>query len=293
MAAPMLRALVREARAASGSALVLAVAVPFVFLHPSYQPSVTHGSVAIDLSDLALAAVVVAAFWTLRRNGPAALAAQPVLWLLFAAFLIWLVASIGWATHYDPNYPLHSRVISAFKYVEFAMLAPAAALVLRKAADRNALLLAIAAWSAFLTVVAALQFLGIVDEFDGRRPLQREPSYIGIHELGVFSGAALMIAYASIVVARRSRLGWLGGVAGGLGVSLAAALDAVGGVAVAAVAVAAVAARRGRRRRRRDRGRGRVHGDRASPRHVRRGDALADGRPVRLARGLGFASVTP
>ena len=242
----MLRALVREARTASGGALVLAVAVPLVFLHPSYQPSLTHGSVGIDLSDLALAAVVLAGLWTLRRHGPGALAAQPVLWLLFAAFLIWLVGSIAWATHYDPNYPLHSRVVSAFKYVEFAMLAPVAALVLRKAADRSALLLAVAAWSAFLTVVGALQFLGIVNEFEGRRPVQREPSYIGIHELGAFSGVALAIAFASIVIARRSRLAWLAGVAGGLGVALAAALDAVGGIAVAAAAGAAVAARRGR-----------------------------------------------
>ena len=69
----MLRALVREARTASGGALVLAVAGPLVFLHPSYQPSLTHGSVGIDLSDLALAAVVLAGLWTLRRHGPAAL----------------------------------------------------------------------------------------------------------------------------------------------------------------------------------------------------------------------------
>ena len=65
-----------------------------------------------------------------------------------------------------------------------------------------------------------------MNEFDGRRPVQREPSYIGIHELGAFSGVALTIAFASIVIARRSRLGWLAGVAGGLGVALAAALDA-------------------------------------------------------------------
>jgi hypothetical protein len=241
----MLRALVREARTASGGALVLAVAVPFVFLHPSYQPSLSHGSVGIDLSDLALAAAVVAGLWTLKRDGPSVLAAQRILWLVFAAFLVWLVASIAWATHHDPNYPLHSRVVSAFKYVEFAMLAPVAAVVLRRAADRTVLLFAVAAWSAFLTVVAVLQFLGVVDEFEGRRPVQREPSYIGIHELGVFSGVALTVAFASIVIAGRSRLGWIGGVAGALGVALAAALDAVGGIAVGAVAVAAAAARRG------------------------------------------------
>jgi hypothetical protein len=75
--------------------------------------------------------------------------------------------------------------------------------------------------------------------------VQREPSYIGIHELGVFSGTALTIAFATILTLRRHRLGWVGGVAGGFGVALAAALDAVGGVAVAAAAAAAVAARRG------------------------------------------------
>jgi len=245
VAAPTLRALVREARTASGGALVLAVAIPFVFLHPKYQPSLAHGSVGINLTDLALAAVVVAGVWTLRRDGPGALVAQPVLWGLFAVFLIWLVASIAWATHDDPNYPLHSRVVSAFKYVEFALLAPAAAVVVRKPADRSALLFSIVAWSSFLTAIAALQFLGIVNEFEGRRPVQREPSYIGIHELGVFSGVALTIAFASILIVRRPRLGWVGGIAGTLGVALAAALDAVGGIVVAAVSVAAVAARRG------------------------------------------------
>jgi hypothetical protein len=165
----MLRALVREARTASGGALVLAAAIPFVSLHPDYQPSLTHGSVGIDLSDLGMAAAVAAALWTIRRNGARTLAAQPVLWALFAVFLTWLVVSIAWAAHYDPNYPLHSRVVSAFKYVEFALLAPVAAVVLRKPADRSALLLSVVAWSSFLTAIAALQFLGVLNEFQGRR----------------------------------------------------------------------------------------------------------------------------
>ncbi len=245
MAAPTLRALVREARTASGGALVLAAAIPFVFLHPDYQPSLTHGSVGVDLSDLALAVTAVAALWTLRRSRTGVLSAQPALWLLFAVFLAWLVSSIAWAAYDDPNYPLHSRLVSAFKYVEFATLAPAAAIVLRKTADRSALLLAIVAWSSFLTAIAVLQFLGVVNEFQGRRPVQREPSYIGIHELGLFSGVALTVAFATIVTLRRPRLGWVGGIAGGLGVALAAALDAVGGVAVAAALAGAVAARRG------------------------------------------------
>jgi hypothetical protein len=245
VAVPTLRALVREARTASGGALVLSAAIPFVFLHPDYQPSLSRGSVGIDLSDLAIAAAFVAALWTIRRHGVGVLTSRLPLWLAFVVFLAWLVASIAWAVHHDADYPLHSRIVSAFKYVEFAMLAPVAAIVLRDAADRIALLFAVAAWSAFLTLIAVLQFLGVVDEFDGRRPIQREPSYIGIHELGVFSGVALTIAFATIVTLRRPLLGWLGGIAGGLGVALAAALDAVGGIVVAAAAAAAVAARLG------------------------------------------------
>src|SRR3712207_8417762 len=34
----------------------------------------------------------------------------------------------------------------------------------------------VVAWSCVMTAIGILQFLGWVDEFEGRRPLQREPS---------------------------------------------------------------------------------------------------------------------
>ena len=53
----------------SVAALVFAAAIPFVFLHPHYQPSLSAGSVTIDLTDLALAAVAVAALVEGVRHG--------------------------------------------------------------------------------------------------------------------------------------------------------------------------------------------------------------------------------
>ena len=65
------------------------------------------------------------------------------------------------------------------------------------------------------------------------------------HRTRIWMASRESLAIATIVTVRRSRLGWAGGIAGGLGVALAAALDAVGGIVVAAAAAAAIAARRG------------------------------------------------
>jgi hypothetical protein len=125
-------------------------------------------------------------------------------------------------------------VVSAAKFVEYAALAAVVPLVFRGRADRRVLYWSVALWSAFLTLIGILQFLGLVDEFEGKRPQQREPSYIGIHDFGAISGAALALAFVALVAGRRTRLAVLGGVAGALGVIIAAANDAIVGVAAAA-----------------------------------------------------------
>ena len=99
-------------------------------------------------------------------------------------------------------------------------------------------------WNAFLSVVAALQFLGLVNEFDGRRPVQREPSYIGVHELGAISAATLCVGLVALLSSRWRIESKLAVAAGAIGVSLAAALDAVGGLVVASAAAAFAAVRR-------------------------------------------------
>jgi O-antigen ligase len=233
------------AKRVSRTAIVIAVAIPFIFLHPTYQPSVGVSSATVDLTDVAIVVVLLAVL----SDGRACLARlRPgfSVWVPLVLFLAWLWLSMTWARHNDSSYGVSTHVISATKYVEYALLAPAVAVGIRTAEDRFALMVGVVAWSSFLTLIAALQFLGLVDEFNGRRPLQREPSYIGVHELGAFSGAALSLAFVAICLRRDSVLGIVGGIAGGLGVALAAALDSVGGVAAAGAAALAVGWRRAR-----------------------------------------------
>jgi hypothetical protein len=224
--------------------VVLALAVPFVFLHPHYQPSASAGPVTVNLTDVAIAAAVLAAFVSGLRDGFGPLLRARLVWVPLVAFNVLVLASVLWARHLDPTYGLRSHVVSAGKFVEYAFLAGAVPLALRDERDRRVFLYAVLGWSAFLTLIALLQFVGVVDEFKGRRPQQREPSYIGVHDLGAFSGAALSMGFAWLLLALRRRRGVLGTASGALGIALAAALDSVGGMVVTAAAAFALARRR-------------------------------------------------
>ena len=217
--------------------LAIAAAVPLILLHKQYQPSVTLGAVDVTAADVAIAVVVVLAVRSAQREGTDPLRPARSVWIVLALFLAWLVASLLWARHVDPDYAFGSHVVSAGKFVEYALLAPAVPLLLRRADDLVAPFCALLAWSGFLTLIAALQFVGVVDEFEGRRPLQREPSYVGVHELGAVSGVVLVTAFVAIVLGRRRRSGVAATLAGGIGIALAAALDSIGGIAAAAATV--------------------------------------------------------
>jgi hypothetical protein len=223
---------------ASPEAVVLAVAVPFVFLHTHYQPHLHAGAVDVGLTDLAILGVVTAAAVAGARHGFGRLAAGRAVWLTAAFFLALVLVSLVWAKAIDPTYPIPANLVSALKFCEYALLAPAAALILRRAEDRRPVYFAVAAWAAVLAIVAVAQFLGYVDQLDGHKPNGREPSLLGEHD---FAGAALTLGLAGILFARRRVALILGGVAGTLGVAVAAALDSVGGMWLALVGLWAVA----------------------------------------------------
>jgi hypothetical protein len=236
--------LASKARRYGTGPLVLAGALPLLFLHKQYQPSVSTGGIDITLSDVAVVAVVVAAVLTGSRQGFSPLRHARTVWLALALFIAWAFVSLVWAHDNDPAYGIGSHLVSAAKFLEYALLAPAVPLLLRRADDRRTFFIAFAAWSSFLTTVGLLQFLGVLDEFEGRRPLQREPSYVGVHELGALSGAALSLALVAIVVGHWRRYSTVAAVTGGLGVALAAALDSVGGIIAAAATIWIVVRRR-------------------------------------------------
>ena len=54
------------------------------------------------------------------------------------------------------------------------------------------------AWSVAATGWGLLQFLGVVSEFEGKRPGQREPSFVGIHDFAALSGAALVVGAVGV-----------------------------------------------------------------------------------------------
>jgi hypothetical protein len=236
----------RTLRARYGAGpLVLAAALPFLFLHRQYQPTLSAGALDVTLADVGLVAVVATAAYQGVRHGLSPLRPARTVWILLALFLAWILASLIWARSNDPGYAIGSHLVSSLKFLEFALLAPAVPLLLRRKRDVHVLFVALTAWSTFLTAVALLQFLGVVNEFEGRRPLQREPSYVGVHELGALSGATLVLALVAITHGRWRRHTAVPAVAGGLGVALAAALDSVGGVIAASATIWALARARG------------------------------------------------
>ena len=89
---------------ASPAACVLALAVPFVFLHTHYQPHLAAGQVDVDLTDLAMLAALLAGLWDGRTRGWAPVRAGASIWRPLGAFLVLLLLSLLWARHYDPQY---------------------------------------------------------------------------------------------------------------------------------------------------------------------------------------------
>ena len=76
------------------------------------------------------------------------------------------------STRARPSYPRHEHIVTAGKYVEYALLAPAAALIVRRAEDFALLVFTLVASSVAATALGVVQFLGwrIVHALDGRLP---------------------------------------------------------------------------------------------------------------------------
>jgi O-antigen ligase len=236
----------RELTALDWGAVLLGLAIPAIFLHVKYQPDIqiAAGStqVGIELSDLAVLAVAVAALVAGLRLGFAPLAPARWLWIFGAAFLALVLAGTLYPLLGEHDYRFLVHFVTAAKFAEYGVLAPALPLLLRAERQLEVLLWSIAAWSAAATAWGLLQFAGLVNELEGRRPLQREPSFVGIHDFAALSGIALTIALAVLVLGRPSGaqrvLVAVSGAAGAFGLVLAAA--AAGGIGILLAGLAAL-----------------------------------------------------
>jgi MFS family permease len=223
-------------RAADALPLVAAAAIPLVFLHVRYQAHAAFGSVDIYGSDVAIVVVLAAGAAAGVKFGWEPLRRGRWLWLVSALFVGLMFASCFWR----PLGDLTTHLTTVAKYAEYALLAPAVALLFRRPVDLDRFLWVFVVWAAAAGLWGGLMFLGVVDDPDGPRPGQREVSFLGHQLLGSFTGAAVAIGFAAIALGTHRRLAAVAVVGGGLGVIVDASVFAFLGTLLAAVAVVLV-----------------------------------------------------
>src|ERR687888_2052996 len=195
--------------------IALALAVPFLFLHIKYQPGVrvplgsTH--LGLELSDLAVVVVALAALREGLRSGFAPLRPALALWVASAALLVWIFVRSQSLAH----------AVTAAKFAEYALLAVSAPLLLRRRSQWEFVAAVIVAWSVVATFVGLLQIFGagIADAWAAGR---RQPSFLGHSDFAALSAFALAIGLAAVLLARRA-IGWVGVASGVVGLMLAGA----------------------------------------------------------------------
>ena len=229
----------------SAEAVVLAVAIPIIFIHVKYQPKfhvgVSSTKVGVELSDFAVLAVVVAAALAGLRRGFAPLRRGVALWAGAAAFFVWIVIELA-IPFGTAGYPGARHAVTAAKYFEYALLAPAIVLLVRGRAELRLLVAVLTAWSVVASTVGLAQFFG-ANIFFSATTGGRQPSFLGFHDFASLSTAVLLVAAATIALPRLeldARIGWIAAISGIVGVAISAAIAAVVGIGAASVALLAV-----------------------------------------------------
>ncbi|HEY3920829.1 MAG TPA: O-antigen ligase family protein [Gaiellaceae bacterium] len=221
-----------RSRAADVLALVPAAAIPLIFLHVRYQPGATVGPASVYASDVVIAAVVVAGVAAGWRFGWRPLLPVRALWICAIALLAIYAISCFWRPFEETS----THLITAAKFGEYALLAPALVLLLRTRLQLERFLWIFVLWGTAAAGWGVLQFLGVVNEFEGRRPGQLEVSFLGNVDFAATAGATLAIGLVGVALAWRSRIVPLAVVSGLIGVALAAQVLSFGGVVLMAVA---------------------------------------------------------
>ena len=232
--------------AVTPEALVLAAAIPVVFWHLRYQPKahvdVGSTTIGIELSDLAVLAVIVAALLAGRRLGFAPLRAATSLWIAGGLLFVWIaVAIVHGATR--SGYPWQTHAVTAAKFFEYALLAPAVVLLVRRRADLLLVVATLIAWGVFATSIGVLQFVG-ANIFVSGATGGRQLSFLGFHDFGALSAAVLACGMIGIAFALWTRIAWVAAVSGAIGVVLSGSVAAAIGLALAGAALLVIAVQR-------------------------------------------------
>ena len=94
-------------------AVVLALALPPLFLHASFQPTIGVGSAQAMLSDFAVGAVVVAALVEGLRRGFRPLRTGRWLWAAVIVLSIWIAVGVLYGHARFGAYPWHTHAVTA------------------------------------------------------------------------------------------------------------------------------------------------------------------------------------
>jgi O-antigen ligase len=227
---------------------VLAAGIPILFLHVSYQPGVAigFGSTTVNayLSDFVVLAIVLAALAAGARRGFGPLTPGRPLWLAAGLFSAWIFVEVVLGHHQAAAYDWHTHAVTAAKFGEYALLAPAVPLLLRRTRDVAICAWSLVLWSAFATVVGIAQFFG-ADIFLAGTVGRRQASFLGSADFASLSAAALLVGIVCLALPRVGAGRPLIAIAlasGVLGMIVAGALAAVLGLATALVVLVIVLA---------------------------------------------------
>jgi O-antigen ligase len=232
--------------ALSPRALLLAAAIPILFLHVRYQPglAIGIGSTTINayLSDFAVLAVVLTGAAVGFRSGFGPLARGRLLWSTAIAFFIWIFAEVVLGRVHDSGYAWQTHAVTGAKLLEYALLAPAVALIIRTLDDLLAALWSLVLWSVFATGVGVAQFFG-APIFLAGTVARRQASFLSSGDFAAISCAVLLVglvAFGFPQLRLGRRLATVATASGILGTIIAGALAGVLGVLTALVVLALV-----------------------------------------------------
>jgi len=233
--------------ALSPRALLLAAAIPILFLHVQYQPGVTVdiGSTSINayLSDFLVLAVVLLALAVGIRSGFGPLVRGRIFWAAAIVFFVWIFVEVAYGRVNDSGYAWQTHAVTAAKLLEYALLAPAVVLIVRTFTDLLVALWSLTLWSVFATGVGVAQFFG-APIFLAGTVARRQASFLSSGDFAAISSAVLLLGLIAFGLPRLQlgrRLAIVATVSGVLGTIIAGALASVLGVMTALVVLALVA----------------------------------------------------
>jgi O-Antigen ligase len=230
--------------------LVFAATLPIVFLHIDYQPAVSLPfGATFKLSDAMVLLTALTAAAAAARGGLPRLRPGLPVWVTGALLLAWIVAATFYPLASSRAYAWKTHLVTAGEFCEYALLAPAVPLLLRRRADALLAAGTLVAWSVAATVVGLAQWIGWSGLGGWGRGL-RQPSFLGTHDFAALAGMTLGLGLVALLWGVRGpvlrRGAWVAVVTGVVAFVLGGATAGVVGLVPATVLAAGIAVRRHR-----------------------------------------------